>query len=143
MTVDAAHAAHLAALVLWAIVVAAEAALELSANSDDGRRRVARLHFWIDVTVEIPLLAAVLVTGGALLARAWPPSALVSAKVALALVAVGLNGYCAVHVVLRHARAADPRALAHHGRRVLASGLGVPPALAAAALGAIAIGWWR
>lgn len=130
-----AHLAHLVVLVTWGLVVIIEAVLELRARTDLQRRQIARLHYWIDLLVEIPLLLAVLATGVILVFGAWPPRPLLTLKIGFALVAVGVNGYCAVHVVLRQRRAADARALAHHSRRVLLSGLGAPPALAAAYLG--------
>ena len=129
------HLVHFVVLVAWGLVVVVEAALELGARTDPQRRRVARLHYWIDLLVEIPLLLAVLATGTILLFGAWPPSPLLGLKIGLALIAIGINGYCAIHVILRHRRSDDVRALAHHGRRVLLSGLGAPAALAAAYLG--------
>ena len=132
---DELHAAHLVVLGTWALLVLVEGVLELSARAGLGPRRVARAHYWLDLLVEAPLLVSVLATGVLLTIRAWPPSPLLAVKIVCALTAIGLNAYCMVHVVLRHRRADDPEALAHHGRRVLWSGLGIAPALVAAYIG--------
>ncbi len=130
------HLTHLILLAVWAGVVLAEGVLELGASVETARE-VARLHYRIDMLVEAPLLAGILVTGGCLVWRAWPLSGLLWVKVVCGLVAVLLNVYCVVHVVLRHRRSGDRAALQDHRRRVLLSGLGVPPALVAAYLGLV------
>ncbi len=132
---DRLHATHLVVLGSWALLVVVESALELGARTDPARRRVARLHYWLDLPVEAPLIVSVLATGVLLTIRAWPPSALLVVKIVCALTAIALNAYCMVHVVLRHRRADDPEALARHRRRVMLSGLGIPPALVAAYIG--------
>ncbi len=132
---DGVHAAHLAVLGAWAVVVVVEGALVRGARTLERKRRVAVIHYWIDLLIEIPLLVAVLVTGAWLTSLVWPPSARMSVKIACGLTAVAVNAYCAGHVILRRRRVTDERALLHHGRRVLLSALGVPPALVAAYIG--------
>lgn len=129
------HIAHLFALGLWGGLVLAETVVEVSAGDDEQLRAAARLHYWIDLCVELPLLAAVLITGAWLTARAWPLTGLHAVKIALALVAIGCNLYCAVHVVLRYRRADDTTALRHHNRHVRLSFLGLPAGLAALFIG--------
>jgi len=130
------HIAHLLVLGLWGGLVLAETVVELSARDDEGIRVAARIHYWIDVSIELPLLAGVLLTGAVLTARAWPLSHVHVAKIALALFAIGCNLYCAVHVLLRHRRADAVDALRHHNTRVRWSFLGLP-----AGLGALTIGF--
>jgi hypothetical protein len=72
--VDALHLCHLIVLCLWGGVVLAESVMELAAADEGGRASAARVHFWIDVVVELPLIAGVLVTGALLASRSWPPS---------------------------------------------------------------------
>ena len=130
------HDAHLVLLSLWGGFVLAEGVVELAARDDASRRAAARLHYWMDVLVELPLLAGVLATGGLLAARSWPLTRLHWIKVAAGLAAVAMNLFCVAHVVARQRRAGDPAALRRHGRFVkLAAGLGLPFALVAATLG--------
>lgn len=133
--------AHLVAVSLWGGVVLAEAVIELSPRDDAALAEAARLHATIDVLIELPLLVIVLATGGLLAARAWPPAPLLVAKLAAGLVAVGLNLYCVVHVLLRKARAHDVVLLRRHSSRVRLSAIGVPFGLAAAYLGITYFRW--
>ena len=61
---------HGAAAGAWLGVVAAETVVEFSAHDAPSRRIVAKMHAWIDLLFEAPLVAIVLVTGSVLLARA-------------------------------------------------------------------------
>src|SRR5689334_18305934 len=103
MHLDAWRLLHLGFLFAWAGAVAVELVIEITgADEEASRAQAARLHFWIDVLVEVPLIAAVLVTGGVLLARVWPPLPLHLVKIGAALAAIVLNLYCFVAVVLRY-----------------------------------------
>jgi hypothetical protein len=133
--VDPLHLAHLAALCLWGGCVLAEGVVELVPKNDAEREHAARVHFWIDVLIELPLIAAVLTTGAVLMSRSWPPSPLLAVKVIAGLVALGLNIFCAVMVVLRYVRRIDPVAVGRYAARVRWSGVGVPFALVAAYIG--------
>lgn len=93
---------HLVFIALWGGVLACEAILELlPLHNTADRKIVADLHFRIDMLVEAPLLAAILVTGALLLSQAsW--SLLLAVKVAGGLAVIGANAYCIVVVVQRH-----------------------------------------
>jgi hypothetical protein len=95
------HTAHLLSLGLWGGLVAAEGVVELTPRTDDELRFAATLHYWMDVLLELPLLAAVLVTGAVLTAAAWPLSPLHGVKIAAGLTAVGANLWCVAHVIAR------------------------------------------
>jgi hypothetical protein len=115
--------------------VLAEAAVELVPMDDAERDHAARVHFWIDVLIELPLIAAVLTTGAVLMSLSWPPSPLLVLKVAAGLVALGLNIFCAVMVVLRYVHPHDAAVVLRYASRVRWSGVGVPFALVAAYIG--------
>ena len=132
-------AAHLIALGSWAGVVGVELLYEGAARLGYLRSAdVARLHRWTDRVLEIPLLAAVVLTGLVLWARAgWSPALL--NKVALGLGAVTANAVC-LPLVERRARSAEPE---RQFVPIAATALvGVPLALAALAMGGRRAGWW-
>jgi hypothetical protein len=131
---DRLHLFHLIFLSLWGGVVAAEFVVELALRRGHARE-AAVAHYWIDLLVEGPLLLAVLITGGLLLQRAWPPSTLHVVKIACALVALAINSWCVLMVIARRRSLGDDRAFAHYQRRVFFAGVGAPFALAAAWIG--------
>jgi hypothetical protein len=133
--VDPLHVAHLICLALWGGVVLVEVLIELQARDEAGRALAAELHYRIDLLLELPLIVLVLVTGAALLARRWPPTGLLSVKLGAALIAIGVNLYCATAVVARRRQIADAEAVLTLSRRVRASAVGFPFAALAAALG--------
>jgi hypothetical protein len=135
MLMDALPLAHLIAVASWGGLVLAETVLELGARTEDERRHVARTHFWIDMTVELPLLAAVLATGAMLVSRAWPLTPILMVKVVCGLVAVAANLACVAAVIARHRRRDDAKEVRRWSGRVLLSGAAVPVGLAAAGLG--------
>src|SRR5262249_15621129 len=126
---------HLVALCLWGGCVLAESVVELAATDDAGRGHAARVHFWIDVLVELPLIVTMLATGAVLASRSWPPSPLLATKLGAALAAVAVNLYCAVMVVLRYLHRHEPAAVRRYQIRVRWSGLGIPFASVAAYIG--------
>lgn len=132
MDADAIRLLHFGALCAWAGVVAVEGVLEL-ADRDDGVH-ATRLHYLIDLFVEGPLLAVVLITGGLLWSQA-SMSALLAVKLGCGLVAVGANLVCLGFVVVRHRHRDDPAARRFWSRYVRGSILALPFALAAAYLG--------
>lgn len=113
----------------------AETILEFSGNDEATQQVIARVHFWIDVLVELPLLFLVLVTGALLFARVWPGTWILWLKVVAGLTAVALNAYCAVMVVFRYRHRDEAKRVQFYQRRVLFSGIGVPFALVALGLG--------
>jgi hypothetical protein len=132
------HLAHLVSLGLWGGLVAGEIVVELVSRSDDERRHAAKLHYWMDLLVELPLLAAVVLTGVVLVAHAWPLSTVHWVKIGGGLIAVGANLWCVAHVIARYRRANDAQALRAHGRRIIAAAfVGVPFAAVALYLGLV------
>ena len=105
---------HLVVLALWGGVVATEAVIEIAPfRRPELHAGTIRLHYWIDLLVELPLVVAVAVTGTtlAILAESLTPRHLV--KIGFAAAAVAVNLFC-IAVVLRRARrhrtdSADPR----------------------------------
>jgi hypothetical protein len=129
------HLAHLILLSMWGGVVLAETVIEAAGVDEASLRAAARLHYRIDVFVEVPLLGAVLATGAVLTSRAWPPVPLLAAKIAAGLVVIGINLWCVGVVVARHRRLDDAAALVKLSRHVRLAGLGTPLAVFAAILG--------
>jgi hypothetical protein len=120
------HVAHLFVLGLWGGLVAGEFVLELTPKTDDERTLAARVHYWMDLVLELPLLSAVVLTGVVLAVRASPLTSLHWLKIGAGLVAVGVNLWCVVHVVLRHRRTSNVLELRRHGRWVRITAIGVP-----------------
>jgi hypothetical protein len=137
------HVLHLAFLGLWGGLVAAEFVIEGIGRLTPGQLAVtARLHFWIDLLVELPVLAGVLATGALLLART-PLDAALLAKVTAGLLAVAANLACVVLVVRRH-RTADAERLARYSAYVgYTAVVGVPLGVLALVLGSSRMGWLR
>ena len=97
---------HILFIGIWLGCVLTEALFE-RALLGQGRAQellLADLHKRVDVWIEIPAFAAVVVTGGTLLTHA-APSAWLNLKVALGLLAVLTNGVC-VGLVFSRAKAA-------------------------------------
>jgi len=143
------HAAHLIALGAWLGLVLAEVVTEVAARRNPAwAPTVALLHKAYDLYVEIPILAAVVISGVLLFLRT-PYDALLGLKVVCGLFAVGINVVC-IFWVLGRARAVefeddDARrvALESGTRRVfLAFYLGFPAATAALIMGGLRAGWW-
>lgn len=98
------HLIHLMMLSLWGGVVATEAVIEvLPFRQPDLHPATVRLHYWIDLLVELPLVIAVIVTGSTLLYLVDDITGLHLLKVGFAGAAVTVNLYCIV-VVVRRAR---------------------------------------
>jgi len=135
--VDPLHLAHLILVSTWGGLVLGESVLELTARDEAGRRHAARLHYWMDVLLELPLILAVLATGAILAWRAWPLGTLHWIKIGAALVAVSLNLYCVGVVFARRKREDDARSVERLSKRVRLSGLGIPFAMLAAYVGLI------
>jgi len=101
---------HLMVLSLWGGVVATEAVVEIYPFRHREMHPAAiRLHYWIDLLVEAPLVLAVVVTGVWLLFLTDPVTRLHLVKVAFAGVAVAVNVFC-IAVVVRRGRRLERRA---------------------------------
>jgi hypothetical protein len=98
---------HLMALSLWGGVVATEAVIEIYPfRHREAHAATIRLHYWIDLLVEAPLVLAVVVTGVSLLVLADPITPLHLVKVGFAGAAVAVNVFC-IAVVVRRGRRLD------------------------------------
>ena len=127
---------HVVAVFLWFGVVAAEVAVELRGRDVEGMRRAAVDHYWIDATVELPLLAVVMATGAWLTARAWPLAPAQVAMVACGTAAVAANVACVAFVFARHRAVEDAALVRVNRRRIFACAIaGGPFGLAAAVIG--------
>jgi hypothetical protein len=111
------HVAHLMTLGIWLGIVITEALFEFSGSDADSLRAAARFHYTVDMFGELPVLAAVIVTGVLLALRAWPFTPLLWIKIVASLVAVASNLICAVWVVQRR-RIEDVSALLGFRRRI-------------------------
>ncbi len=132
------HRAHIIFLGLWALVLAAETFLELRADDRGRRRLTARVHYWLDIVIELPLLAGILVTGTLLAWRGSPLSDLHLLKIACGLIAITANLYCTKVVIRRYRRLHDKETLWQLGNRIRLIGFtALPFGLLAAALGLI------
>jgi len=131
---------HLVCLSLWGGVVATEAVIELYSFRQREMHPVAiRLHFWIDLWVELPLLLAVAGTGVVLAAMAWPLSTTHLIKIGCGAGAIAANLVCVV-LVLRRGRqlkagASDAELWRTTRRIVGCAAAGLPLAATAAVLG--------
>lgn len=98
---------HLVVLSLWGGVVATEAVLELYPfRHPELHAATIRLHYWIDLLVEAPLVLAVTATGTALLLSIQEVTALHLVKVGFAGAAIAVNVFC-IAVVVRRGRRLD------------------------------------
>lgn len=106
-TTDILPVIHLIVLSLWGGVVATEAVVEIYPfRHPQMHAATIRLHYWIDLLVEAPLVAAVVVTGAWLLIQQDPVTGLHLIKVAFAGTAVAVNVFC-IAVVVRRGRRLD------------------------------------
>ena len=114
---DSLHLAHLIALAVWLGVVITEILFEFSGSDAASLRAAARFHYTVDKFGELPVLAAVVVTGTMLTMRAWPLTPLHLVKVASSLIAVGAALLC-VRWVFQRRDTADVHALLRLRRRI-------------------------
>jgi len=115
---------HLIMLSLWGGVVATEAVIEVYPfRQRELHAATIRFHYWIDLLVELPLVLAVIVTGGALFFLTDPLTPLHYVKIGFGGAAVAINLLCIVVVVKRGRRlegAAEEERLWRASRTVLA-----------------------
>jgi len=114
---DPLHVAHLIALGAWLGVVITEALFEFAASDAESLRAAARFHYNVDKYGELPVLAAVLVTGTLLTVRAWPLTPLHVIKITASLVAIGSALIC-VRWVFERRRIEDVNVLLGLRRRI-------------------------
>ncbi len=103
-SVDTLAMIHLMMLSLWGGVVATEAVIEvLPFRRAELHNATIRLHFWIDLLVELPLVIAVACTGAALLYLTADVTGTHLVKVAFGTATIAINIFC-ICVVFRRAR---------------------------------------
>ena len=98
---------HLTSVGIWLGCVLTEALFEraLLGKGHSHERLLAELHKRVDLIVEIPAFAIVLITGALLFSMA-EPSWLLHSKIMLGLIAIAANVFC-VWLVFRRAAAAE------------------------------------
>jgi hypothetical protein len=138
--------AHLVVLALWGGLISAEVVMEFGGRvSERLSYATARMHYWTDLFIEIPLLTSVVVTGLILL-MSTQADALLWVKVACGLGAVAANAVCVAVVFRRNRMAlAGGGAVALRGlsRWVFRTAfVGVPLAIVAFWIGGYRVGWW-
>jgi len=111
------HVAHLMALGVWLGIVVTEALFEFSGSDPDSLRAAARFHYTVDMFGELPVLAAVVMTGVLLVVQVGPLTPLHYVKIAASLAAIGSNLVCAVWVVQRRS-VEDVAALLMYRRKI-------------------------
>ncbi len=130
---------HLALIFTWLGLVVAETVIEFALGTEHQAIK-AKLHFWIDLTSEVPVVLGVLVTGILLTVRMPELSRLLQVKIGFALAAIAVNLYCAALVALRYKHRQVPATLAKLDARIRATWVGVPFGLTALYLGLVLAG---
>jgi len=125
---------HIFAASAWVGVLGCETVMELVARDAAARRLVARIHQWIDILFEAPLVVTVLVTGAVLLARTWPPSTLLLVKIGAAMIGILANVVCFRFVQARVKAGSDDAVIAWT-RKVALTGYAMPFVLIALGIG--------
>ncbi len=93
---------HLFFIAMWAGCVLVELVVEVRGYRDpELAASAARMHYSIDLFVEIPIFLAVLITG-ILLIDPSRFSPLYFTKIGAGLIAIVANIYCVIPVILRH-----------------------------------------
>ncbi|MCU0304141.1 MAG: hypothetical protein MUC56_08805 [Thermoanaerobaculales bacterium] len=131
---------HLIALSGWGGVVATEAVIEVAPfRWRELHPAAIRLHYWIDLLVELPIVLTVVATGIALAVTTPALTGLHAVKIAFGATAVAVNLLCIVVVVRRGRRlrrGGGDRALWRASKTVLACfAAGLLAAAGAAVLG--------
>lgn len=128
---------HLLFIGTWFGCVLVEVVFEISAKRNpEYKSYVARLHYWIDLLVEMPAFMGVLVTG-LLMIDLGKMSPLYLVKIITGLIPIGVNIFCVIAVILRK-RAADTGndiEIDKNSKRIYWSFIGVSFAFVAFGLG--------
>jgi len=107
-TLDLVAMVHLIVLSMWGGVVATEAVIEVFPfRKQELHAATIRFHYWIDLLVELPLVLAVVVTGGLLLYLTDPLTPLHLVKLGFGGATVFVNLFCIVVVVRRGRKLRD------------------------------------
>jgi hypothetical protein len=126
---------HLVVASAWMGLIAAELIIERMARGKVIRQFVAKVHKTIDIYIEAPLVALVLITGCILLYRLGAGvSPMLLFKIVLGVVAVVSNVIC-IYWVLRRARSKDDADFVHFARRIALTTYTIPLGLLALVIG--------
>ena len=138
--VDTMRTAHLVFVSMWAGLVAAEIVIELYVSRTRMYRdALVEFHFWIDLLVELPLIAGVIMTGIGNLFYLHTVTSLHWVKFGLAAVALSANLWCVLNVVRRRQERMSGLSFFGNldGKIILAGVVGIPTGIATAVLGVI------
>lgn len=125
---------HFFAVSAWVGLLAGESVMELHAHGPAAQHLIARIHKWIDIFFEGPLVVAVLATGSILLYRVWPAPSLLLVKVGAAMIGIVANVICIPWVQAR-AQTENEEALRTLTRKIAGTGLAIPFVLLALVIG--------
>lgn len=126
---------HLMLIFTWLGLILAETIIELKGSNKLHALQTSKLHFWIDLCFEIPIVLAVLITGILLLQRVEIFSTILLMKIILGLIAILINLYCALLVVIRYTKINYLDSLDYWSRKIRFTWLGIPLGLVSFYLG--------
>ncbi len=126
---------HVLLLGIWLGLVLVESLLEFAGPRLTSYEDIARLHFWIDICLEAPLVVGVLLTGVLLLPQMGPVPPVFQIKIIAGLVAIASNLYCFSLVLARYRRRNHPEALKVYTTRILWCWVGFPFGITALGIG--------
>ncbi len=119
----------------WGGLLFAETILELKSSRKLHAIQTSKIHFWIDICFEIPIVLAVLITGILLVQKTEVFSTILLVKIILGVIAVLINLYCAILVVIRYTKINYLDSLEHWSRKIRFTSLGIPLGLGSFYLG--------
>ncbi len=94
---------HIIFIGLWCGVIAAESVMEISSyRRSVYQEHTARMHYWIDVLIEMPIVLSVAVTGSVLVWIRWPLTGWHFIKIGCACIAIAANLLCIKWVINRY-----------------------------------------
>jgi len=130
---------HICAISFWFGVVGAETIIERSRSENiEHGYAVARNHFFIDMFLEIPVAAIVLISGLLMINEVHLSSPLFLLKISAGIFAVGINAACAIPVTRRKNAANNGQLddVIRHSRTIdKISVLGIPAGILALSIG--------
>ncbi len=126
---------HMMLVFIWLGFVLIETIIEFGGSSDAEIQQATKLHYRIDLMLEMPIVLSVLGTGIALAYLRWPLTSTLTLKMILGLIAIFINFYCAILVIQRHKKLSDVNQVREIRQRILKTWVGVPFGLSALYIG--------
>jgi len=126
---------HIALLVFWTGILLAEFVIELISVDEKRALWTSKIHYWIDIYFELPIVFGVLITGFVLSLQRWPLTTLHWLKIGFALISILFNLDCCRRVIVRFRNQQDSVKLMEETRKIKLSAIGVPFGIAAAYIG--------